>query len=1364
MSRIKDLEIRGIRNFGDERAKVLIHFSKPLTLILGPNGTGKTTIIEALKFVTSGEYPPDSDRGKSFVHEPKLTLNHTVRGQVKAKILDKSGQELVIIRTMQVSRQKTGALKFQALDNTITRLDERTKDKIQITNRCSDIDREMLAAMGVSKPILNYVIFCHQEESNWPLEDGKKLKDRFDEIFDTSKYNKAMDTIAKLIKDLNSEINTLKAREEAFKEILNEAEDQESKLRNNEQREKEVQDKITVIDQSVVPLEERMKQILDVKADYQKLEDQLNKVETDYKVTNNYIESLKKHIKQLHTGSKEELVEKLDSYDQNLTQKVTIKKKSEEKLEETERCENTLLKKLADARIKLGSLTQKKIAFYEKITKRNELLKKAFKTWEIPQVDSVTEEGKAKDYIERISRKVKEFSIAMKKRAQEFEQEEKHVQREVDACRSEKTGIDSEMSLKEKERGEIKLEINTLRKKIKQVDEDGGRLDSLEADLQNATENFNTVVQNFDEKSIRETIEREASNKKEFNNQLNNIDNEINFLNKQSSQQAELELHQNSLLKKEEEISVLRNKNESNLNLLFSNAIPQQKLKDSLEKIQKSLSAEKTNLLKQIEEGQQKFTTYKTTLKHKESELSKTVSDLEASKAKVAFECQENDYDEMLALQERKVKALNDQRGIYASQSSMYEEYLKILKKKSCCPLCDRGFQNSSEENSLEQKLHSEIRKSPQALKNCEKELKQEQARYDALQQLKPVRDQIREIENNKLPKLRTDVEKIKNQLQDSEQSLETLRLILSEPEEKLCIYKSIIGDVILLDSYMNQRDHLTQTIETKKREMARAGKVSDRTMQEAQDERQKLKDRLSAIERNVDKAQLALQSGQEKVSRAREQKNKLNEEVLKIRQGQQESSQLKDKVNDLYKKETSLENSLKSLRQNLVIADEELESKVQELNDLKQKNREKQESDLNFKSISGTEFHELSTVQKEVQEVMDSKLEENLEKIETDVEKTKTECDKMKAEKARLEEHIRFLDEQCRSQEVGKKDLENNLDLIKKQEFINDLNIKITKYRTTLENMQFNKLRKEYQELQEKKDKFEKEKSEYKGALGELGIAIRNYKKSLNQEKYRMARHNYKEKQLQVVVQEEAVKNLKEYVTVLDKAMIQFHEERMNTVNKIMRQLWQLIYSGSDTTSIQIRVQTTEGIGDKKRSYNYKLVQVKRSAEMDMKGKCSAGQKVLASIIIRMALAETFCSDCAVLALDEPTTNLDDENATNLAVTLSKVIQLRAQNHKNFQLIVISHDEKFISSLSNLSGKQMFQELYRNPEGYSLVKRRDMSDYIKNSSQSVADDDYDESEEEQEQAIETKNPKKRNLTMDDSPPHGRAVKRRAFH
>ncbi len=42
--------------------------------------------------------------------------------------------------------------------------------------QCADVNTEMLMSLGVSKPILNYVIFCHQEDSNWPLEEGKKVK------------------------------------------------------------------------------------------------------------------------------------------------------------------------------------------------------------------------------------------------------------------------------------------------------------------------------------------------------------------------------------------------------------------------------------------------------------------------------------------------------------------------------------------------------------------------------------------------------------------------------------------------------------------------------------------------------------------------------------------------------------------------------------------------------------------------------------------------------------------------------------------------------------------------------------------------------------------------------------------------------------------------------------------------------------------------------------------------------------------------------------------------------------------------------------------------------------------------------------
>ncbi|CAH3038473.1 unnamed protein product [Pocillopora meandrina] len=50
-------------------------------------------------------------------------------------------------------------------------------------------------------------------------------------------------------------------------------------------------------------------------------------------------------------------------------------------------------------------------------------------------------------------------------------------------------------------------------------------------------------------------------------------------------------------------------------------------------------------------------------------------------------------------------------------------------------------------------------------------------------------------------------------------------------------------------------------------------------------------------------------------------------------------------------------------------------------------------------------------------------------------------------------------------------------------------------------------------------------------------------------------------------------------------------------------------------------------------------VVMVKGDTVLDMRGRCSAGQKVLASLIIRLALAETFCLNCGILTLDEPTT-----------------------------------------------------------------------------------------------------------------------------
>jgi hypothetical protein len=52
----------------------------------------------------------------------------------------------------------------------------------------------------------------------------------------------------------------------------------------------------------------------------------------------------------------------------------------------------------------------------------------------------------------------------------------------------------------------------------------------------------------------------------------------------------------------------------------------------------------------------------------------------------------------------------------------------------------------------------------------------------------------------------------------------------------------------------------------------------------------------------------------------------------------------------------------------------------------------------------------------------------------------------------------------------------------------------------------------------------------------------------------------------------------------------------------------------------------------------------------------------MLASLVIRLALAETFCLNCGIMTLDEPTTNLDRANIESLAQAINEIIKQRKQ------------------------------------------------------------------------------------------------------
>eukprot|EP00891_Asterochloris_glomerata_P005919 jgi/Astpho2/5919/gw1.00080.120.1_t len=181
--------IKGIRSFSPDNVNV-IEFYRPLTLIVGHNGAGKTTIIECLQQACTGTLPPNSGKGQHWILHPKVAGETEVKAQIKLRFRTATSQPVVINRTFQLTQKKT-ALQFKAVDQSLQTYNKDTFEKQALSYRCSDIDRLVPQAMGVSKAVLENVVFVHQEDSNWPLADGPTLKKKFDDIFNATKYTKA---------------------------------------------------------------------------------------------------------------------------------------------------------------------------------------------------------------------------------------------------------------------------------------------------------------------------------------------------------------------------------------------------------------------------------------------------------------------------------------------------------------------------------------------------------------------------------------------------------------------------------------------------------------------------------------------------------------------------------------------------------------------------------------------------------------------------------------------------------------------------------------------------------------------------------------------------------------------------------------------------------------------------------------------------------------------------------------------------------------------------------------------------------------------------------------------------------------------
>ncbi|UVC54597.1 DNA repair protein Rad50 [Theileria orientalis] len=308
MTTLNSLEIKGIRSFTPDRTECL-KFEKPLTLIVGKNGSGKTTLVECLKAVSCGILPPSQGKGRNFIFNSKLKRCSEVKSSIRMTFSSHNNETISASRSYSISNDKYDPKKltFKATDSTldITSADGNLRT---LSLKSTQMDTTVPSYMGMSRALLDNVIFCHQDENNWPLEDASKIKARFDDLLETAGFTKALQSISKARKEQETHILSLNSKLEAHKQEIIRIDT----LRKKWNVIKEEIDKIKteqgkLCDKSIVLMDE----IALVKRDYQKASEvfeEYTACERKYLRLKEECNVLYEHLSEIYDESLEEIL------------------------------------------------------------------------------------------------------------------------------------------------------------------------------------------------------------------------------------------------------------------------------------------------------------------------------------------------------------------------------------------------------------------------------------------------------------------------------------------------------------------------------------------------------------------------------------------------------------------------------------------------------------------------------------------------------------------------------------------------------------------------------------------------------------------------------------------------------------------------------------------------------------------------------------------------------------------------------------------------------------------------------------------------------------------------------------------------
>jgi DNA repair protein RAD50 len=1287
-----------------------------------------------LKQATTGELPPNTRSGQAFIHDPKVAGETEIKAQIKLRFSTATGQPVVIIRSFQLTQRKS-TMQFKALDNVLQTKNRNTGDVEAVTYRCADIDRMVPSLMGVTKAILDNVIFVHQEESNWPLADVQTLKKKFDDIFAATKYTKALEELRKLKSKQAQDVKEMKLRLEHLKT----QKDHASKLRltaetHNKQAEV-YQAKVNELEATIKQLTDRqstlnskINAVADIKEEVMQLQAQHEML-----VKNNaqlYARLLSSCGEEDLTLSIEELQNWMSELEPNLTSaSATITRLKREATSNAQQVAALKDQCSKDLRTH-GRLAAEAEAHTRNIRERDRYARE-----EVACRIGISCPASGSGYLDTLTDD--EFALFH----QAFQSQLDTVRSRLTDAKTTHRKIDDDLSRSlDKANAELSGAVEGLRMKREAISHNESRIDELNRQL--AASSVNAVALE-EAKQRQEELEGRLSAVQADSSKITELEGE---LSRSQQKLAQLTAQGSALRKerdqlsstvegasrlrfklaeaadKEEKIESLltgrRGRLESMLGLPRGGALPdphqlknviqgivqrQQAEAQRQEAALKSLQAKEattegslTTTRQQLQRLQQEANQLNQVITRAMLGLSGAVGGAGAASNALLLQQQPP-----LADVEEEVK----NKATELAQLDAFEQIsgaiTQTAMQSNLCMTCARPFATTTEKEAFLARQRAEAALVPTRKQEVQAAITQMETRLKILRQVQPTAQRHDALTQNEIPNLQRQVTEQEALLKDVKAHLEDTMALWASADGEATEGKKVLQEVAWpVEHLATEARALRVEVDSLRGDVTAASTV--RTVANVDADLDSLEHKKAQIEAAKEDAARRLNRHRDQQTHLRAEIAKAREDVMRLSAASERKTALKAQIDEIIALNQAVSNQIAGAADERAI----LEARRAEVEAERAQRRSEAaaregELESRLKSLDAAEM-QLSSRQRAVEEYVSAGKADQLNQATRRLEELKQRQENAEAQVAALETEYKQIEQEQNESSAIRHQLDEIL-AYKKSKVEEDI-ISGQLDSKTASAGSVGDLRILHNELTYVESQLQKQRTDRDKTLGSLTTvaeAATTAITDLSHPQYEGIEEKHGKAMIELMTTQMANSDLEKYHKALERALLSFHTTKMADINTIIKELWQKTYRNSDIDYIAIKADS-EG-ATAARSYNYRVVMRCGDAELDMRGRCSAGQKVLACLIIRLALAETFCLNCGILALDEPTTNLDADNSGALAEALRAIMMTRREQ-ENFQLIVITHDENFARQIGTREHAEYMWRVEKDEHQHSTI------------------------------------------------------------